>query len=339
MNTQKNYTLELLKLFASYMVVFIHIMFYGEIGIIMDTLARFAVPLFFLISGYYSFRIKPEKIKKRIRHILGLIIFSTVCYTLYNIVILLSKGTVDGIVSYFEQFLNIGTLIKIFIFNVPVSSVHLWFLLALVYTYFAFYFATVFRFNEKAMFIISFLLLFLHILLGECLSSVGIVIPIPIVRNFALMGIPFFALGLFTKKHENKLRSIPNYALIIAVAIGIFESLFSRCFFGKNELYVGSLLILFAIVVVFIKYPTVKYPLFFNALSGCSTYVYIFHIMISSVILQIYKLFTIDFNTSIILKYAHPIIVCFASTIFAYGIIQLLNILSSVKCSFIKKQK
>ena len=33
MNTQKNYTLELFKLFASYMVVFIHIMFYGEMGI------------------------------------------------------------------------------------------------------------------------------------------------------------------------------------------------------------------------------------------------------------------------------------------------------------------
>ena len=64
MNTQKNYTLELLKLFASYMVVFIHIMFYGEMGIIMDTLARFAVPLFFLISGYYSFQIKPEKSQK-----------------------------------------------------------------------------------------------------------------------------------------------------------------------------------------------------------------------------------------------------------------------------------
>ncbi len=329
MNTQKNYTLELLKLFASYMVVFIHIMFYGEMGIIMDALARFAVPFFFLISGYYSFQIKPEKIIKRIRHLLGLLIFATVCCTLFNIVVVLLKGTVGGIASYLEKYLNIGTLIKLFIFNVPVSSVHLWYLLAMVYVYVVFYFVTMLRLNEKVIFIVSFSLLFLHILLGECLSALGIVVPIAIVRNFALMGIPFFALGLFTKKHENKLRSIPNYMLIVAVAIGIFESLFSRYFFGKNELYVGSLLILFAIVAVFIKYPTVKYPPFFNALSGCSTYVYIFHIMISSVILRIYKLVTIDFNTSIILRYAHPVIVCVASTVFAYGIIQLLNVLSS----------
>ena len=64
MNAQKNYTLELLKLFASYMVVFIHVLFYGQTGVIMDTLARFAVPLFFLVSGYYSFQIRDEKIKK-----------------------------------------------------------------------------------------------------------------------------------------------------------------------------------------------------------------------------------------------------------------------------------
>lgn len=331
MNTQKNYTLELIKLFASYMVVFIHIMFYGKMGIIMDALARFAVPLFFLISGYYSFQIKPEKIIKRIRHISGLIIFATVCYTLFNIAILFLKGTVGGIDSYFEQYLNIGTLIKFFIFNVPVSSVHLWYLLAMVYVYVVFYFVTILRLNEKVIFIVSFSLLFLHILLGECLSVLKIVVPIPIVRNFALMGIPFFALGLFTKKHENKVRSIPNYVLIITVAVGIFESLLSRYFFGKNELYVGSLLVLFAIVTVFIKYPIVKYPPFLNALSGCSTYVYIFHIMISSVVLKIYKLFAIDFNTSIILKYAHPIIVCVASTVFAYGIIRLLNVLSSKK--------
>ena len=49
--------------------------------------------------------------------------------------------------------------------------------------------------TEKVIFIVSFSLLFLHILLGECLSALGIVVPIPIVRNFALMGIPFFALG------------------------------------------------------------------------------------------------------------------------------------------------
>lgn len=331
MKTQKNYTLELLKLFASYMVVFIHVMFYGKLGVVMDALARFAVPLSFLISGYYSYQMKPEKAMKRIRHISGLMIFATVCYTLAKIAIVFLKGTEGGIGSYFAQYLNLGTLIKMLILNVPVSSYHLWFLLALVYTYVVFYFATVFRFHEKAVFFVAFLLLLVHILLGEGLSFFGIVTPVPIVRNFALMGIPFFALGLFTKKHENKLRKIPNYVLIIAAAVGIIETLLSRYFFGKNELYVGSLLILLAIVATFIKYPTVQYPPFLKALSGCSGYVYIFHVMISSAIITIYELLGIDFNTSMILRYAHPIIACAATTVFAYTMIQFLNVLSSKK--------
>ena len=119
--------------------------------------------------------------------------------------------------------------------------------------------------------------------------------------------------------------------LVLAAAIGIFESLLSRYLFGLNELYIGSLLILFAVVVTFVKYPTVKYPSFINALSGCSTYVYIFHIMIASVISKVYKMFYMDANALIILKYAHPFIVCIASTVVAYGIVQITKAISLKK--------
>ena len=308
------------------MVVFIHIKFYGKMGIIMETLARFAVPLFFLVSGYYSFQIKPEKIIKRIRHLLGLIVFAAVCYTLFNIVIVFLNGTVGDIASYLGKYLNIGTLINLFIFNVPVSSVHLWYLLAMVYVYVAFYFVTMLRLNEKVIFIVSFSLLFLHILLGECLSALGIVVPIHIVRNFALMGIPFFALGLFVKKHENHMRAIPNYIIITSTIIGVFESIFSRYFFGRNELYIGSLFILFTMVCVFIKYSSIQYPHFLLALEGCSTYVYIFHLIISSVITAAYSYFGAYTQSSLIIfKNIRPILVCIVSTIFAFCITQLIK--------------
>ena len=60
---KKNNTPELLKLFASYMVVFVHVIFSGYIGVAAETLARFAVPFFFLISGFYSYLGLPIKIK------------------------------------------------------------------------------------------------------------------------------------------------------------------------------------------------------------------------------------------------------------------------------------
>lgn len=331
MKITKNTTLELIKLFASYMVVFIHIMFRGKTGEIVDALARFAVPLFFLVSGYYSYQIPPVKFKKRIKHIANLLIFSVLLYTLFNVVELLMNGKIDDISLYFNRYTYRTTLIALFVFNDPISSAHLWYLFAMIYVYVVFWVLSILRFKEEGIFVISFLLLVLHISLGEGLSIFGITIPIGYVRNFILMGIPFFAMGLFVKKHENKLRSIRNCWLVVAATTGIIMSVLSRSFLGKNELYVGSLFVLFAVTVVFIKYPNIKYPLFLEALTGCSTYIYIFHIMISKSIEQIYALFNINIYTSAFMENIHPIIVCIASTILAYLITRIAKHVSLIK--------
>ena len=119
--------------------------------------------------------------------------------------------------------------------------------------YVVFYFVTKFQVKDKVIFVVSFSLLILHILLGEGLSVVGIKLSIPLVRNFAVMGIPFFALGLFVKKYEHKFQTIPNYVVFLSVIIGVFESIISRFMFGENELYIGSVLLLAAAVCVVIK--------------------------------------------------------------------------------------
>jgi surface polysaccharide O-acyltransferase-like enzyme len=330
MHTQKNNTLELFKLFASYMVVFIHVKFYGRTGYIISDLARFAVPFFFLISGYFSYQITSEKIKKRIKHVVLLFLFSFVLYTVFNVTMMLSRGDTAAIAAYFGRYGNLKTLLTLFVFNETVSSVHLWYLLAIIYVYIIFYLVTTLRFSEKVIFLISFLLLFLHILLGECLSAFGIALPYILVRNFALMGIPFFALGLFAKKHENKCHSIPNYVIVIAVIIGIVETILSRSFLGRNELYVGSLFILFTATVTFIKFSAKKYPSFLNTLASCSTYIYIYHIMLSNFIKEVYIWFDINMEASMLLMNIHPIIVCIVSTVLAYFTIQITN-KSSIK--------
>lgn len=44
MARRRNTTLDVLRLLAAYMVVSIHVMFYGLPGVAVDALARFAVP-------------------------------------------------------------------------------------------------------------------------------------------------------------------------------------------------------------------------------------------------------------------------------------------------------
>ncbi len=323
MNVQKNSTLELLKLFASYMVVFIHVKFYGRLGPIMETCARFAVPFFFLVSGFHSYEITCDKIKKRIRNILTLLIFSVVCCTAFKVSTLLSKGNMADVTSYLSNYLDLVVLAKLLVFNITISSGHLWYLFAVLYVYVIFFFITKLRISDKIIFIMSFCLLFLHILLGEGLSIFGIVFPKSIVRNFLVMGVPFFGLGLLAKKYEHKFHSIPNYVIFACIIIGIIESILSRYFFGINELYIGSLFILFAVVCVFVKYSDIQCPSFLIALEGCSTYIYIFHIIIAAVMNRMYALFGIDKDSSIFFENTHPILVCIGSTILAYFIVRI----------------
>lgn len=334
MNTQKNNTLELLKLFAAYMVVFIHVSFYGEPGVAVDALARFSVPFFFLVSGYYSYQITCDKIKKRIKNIFSLLMFSAICYNVFETIKLLKYST-EGPMVLFDKYTHLSTYVNLLVFNVPVSSGHLWYLLAILYVYVIFYFVTKLNIKEKVIFLISLPLLLLHVLLGEGLSIFKIVLPIEFVRNFALMGIPFFALGLLVKKYEYKFRNVPNYMIFVFVVIGALESIISRFFFGSNELYIGSLFILVAVVCVFIKCADAKHPSFLIALEGCSTYIYIFHIMISTIICIIYGMFGIDIYSSVILQNLQPIIVCIASTIFSYFFIKIFNFIKTFVKPFI----
>ena len=74
-NKKINIMLNLLKGFACVGVVFIHMPFPGNFGKIISTLSGFAVPLFFMIAGYYSFGNGPEVIKRRLSKIITLAIF------------------------------------------------------------------------------------------------------------------------------------------------------------------------------------------------------------------------------------------------------------------------
>ena len=306
------------------MVVFIHVPFGGKLGVAVDALARFAVPFFFLVSGYYSYQISCEKIKKRTQNILTLIAVSMTSYTVFEILTLL-KYNRDGLITLLNKYTQLGTYIEFFVFNAPVNFGHLWYLLAIFYVYIIFYFATKLRVKENAIFAVSLSLLVLNLLLGEGLSFFGISLPTHVVRNFATTGIPFFALGLFVKKHEDKFKSIPDYMIPALVAVGALESVISAFLFGTKELYVGSLLVLTAIICLFVKRTNLKNPPLLTALEGCSTYIYIFHIMISTVIFIIYGVLGINIYSSVILENLHPIIVCAASTVFSYLLIKVLK--------------
>ena len=323
MTIQKNRTLELIKLIAACMVVFIHVLFSGRMGVAIESVGRFAVPLFFLISGFYSYQIEPEKIKKRAKNISVLLVIAVVCCTLYKVWMMYTTRGAAGLEAYFIRYTQPEFLFRLFFLNVTLSGGHLWYLFAILYVYLIFYVVRKFKVSDKAIFIVSFTLLAAHLLLGEGLAIMGITLKNYYIRNFLLMGIPCFGLGLFAKKYELKFKAVPNYLIWIAAIVGALESVFSRFSFGRQEMYIGSVLILFALVCTFIKYADAKMPSFVTKLEGCSTYIYIFHTIIAGLMEDLYPLLGLSMRRSLFLQNIHPILVLFISIAVAYVIVRI----------------
>ncbi len=328
MQNKKNLTLEIFKLIASYMVVFIHVCFYGKIGAAVDALARFAVPFFFVVSGFYSYNCTTDKIKKKITHILRILFLGVTSFFVFDVTVLLLNEDFQGVFDYILQYSKAENLIELLLLNVPVHRSPLWYLLAIFYVYIIYYFVTKIKISERVVFLVSIILLIVNLVLGEGLSAFGVFIPVQFIRNFVLMGIPFFGLGLIIRKYKDKLFLVPNYIVFILGIIGVVETLLSRYFFERKELYLGSLLILVAPVVWSIKYADNKYPNILKMIEGCSTYIYIFHIMISyAVNIGYSKLLNINYD-SVFIQMIHPILVCIASTVFSIIINQVINKIS-----------
>ena len=86
----RNDCLDFLKGLACIFVVFMHCEFPGLLGVIVQCVSRFSVPLFFMVSGYFCFRADGStNYLRKIKHIaliiLGAVIFYLIVTPLYKI--------------------------------------------------------------------------------------------------------------------------------------------------------------------------------------------------------------------------------------------------------------
>ena len=130
------------------------------------------------------------------------------------------------------------------------------------------------------------------------------------------MGIPFFGLGLVAKKHKDNLAKTPVAVTIAITVAGVALTLFSRICLNSCEVYIGSLLMLAAPVILSIKYENVQYPAFITTLAECSTFIYIFHIMVKFTLHYLFVALGID-ETTVLMTNLLPIINCVVTTVLA----------------------
>lgn len=259
----RNERMDLYKGVGIYCVIAIHVLFPGSFGMAVRVLSRFAVPFFFLTAGYFNLGATPAQLKRRAVRTGLLLAGSCIPYLLLGIVLTVIRG--EAPIPWLRTMISAGT-VKDFIFyhTIPFPYAwQLWFLGALTMVYlFWWAIATLCAHLKQAMpydamAVVAVLLLVVHLGLGEGMALSGKALDNRILRNAMLDGLPFFALGSWCGWRRRDIRALSvswHWVMILGVTVSFAEAYFV----GKQELYVGTVILLAGMMGRCIRYRRVS---------------------------------------------------------------------------------
>lgn len=177
-----------------FLIVCIHVPFPGKVGAYFTTLTRVAVPVFFMITGYfYSDTVARHKEKHQIKKIGGLIIEANMIFFIWNIALNVLRG--ENIVAYIRSIFTGKNIIEFLALNESPLAGHLWYLGAILYVL-----VIVLLVDKpncrKLLYYLTPVLLIADLAFGKySLLIFHQEFPYILVRNFLCVGIPYFCIG------------------------------------------------------------------------------------------------------------------------------------------------
>lgn len=242
----RNKLLDCIRLLAAFLVILIHAPLPGKAGQAMEAVSRVAVPLFFMISGYYAWAKSKERLLKSAKKTGILLLWSVSLYFVWEILWYSYKGTTA---EYLDSVFSARTFVETVIFNNGSLLGHLWFLLALLQCYL--FYALVLRKTSLPIqtgLIVVLLLGFF--LIREILKLNSVSDPIYYLRNFLFVGIPFFLLGGIINRQSAHFVGLPTPVLAVLVCTGTAVAIVERFTVGCCDLYAGTVIAAVALFVL-----------------------------------------------------------------------------------------
>lgn len=265
---QRNQAMELFKLAASILVVFVHVQFPGTVGALVVALARVAVPVFFAISGWFSYRTKPERLAKRFVHIVTLFVVAVVSAAVLGcLVAVRNGGTAAGFLRGFVPGTeNLATMMLIHDSSFP-NTGYTWYLIGagicylMLYVYVRFFGEE--EVNYRPLYLFSAVLLTANLMMAEMPRALDMSVPYQLQRNGLFTGLPMFTLGLFLREHRERL--VKNFALtdgkLAAVfLLGVAMTLLQWKGVGIGELPPGTVVQVAALMLLLAAHPDLNCP-------------------------------------------------------------------------------
>lgn len=239
MNEMKRYdAFDVLKCLCAFCIVFIHTGIQTTAGsYLSSSVCRYAVPCFFMISGFFhKSAVERKREGRQIRKILVLLLVSTLVYFVYGIVNASISGNLSG---YFDDIFSWIVLFHLLVFNYNPIAGQLWYLQAILYVLVIMW---IFRRIGKEK-ILYFFIPFL--LLGNifCGYPYMLVFGSPLndywVKNFFFAGLPFFLIGDLIRRKEDKilLATEKVWAVVCMIALTLlltFAAILERTFLQRS---------------------------------------------------------------------------------------------------------
>lgn len=322
--SRRNQRMDLYKGAAIYGVIAIHVLFPGSFGSGVRALARFCVPFFFLTAGYFNLGAGTRTLLRRCGRTAKQLALSCLPYLLLGAVLALRDGT--GLLSWLRSLFTRNTLSQFLRFHtIPLPYAwQLWFLGALLTTYLLWWAISTLAEAARrpvpydALAVVSLLLLGLHLIFGEGFGLIGRATDNQLLRNAMLDGFPFFALGSWAawRRHSIRAKRLPWHWLMLA---GALLSLLEAKLAGKQELYLGTLILLAGMMGRCIRYRRVSGGPVSRFLQFCGQEltlpIFVLHMLILALIREIPALGWLNR-----LSWALPVVVAVLSTLAALAL-------------------
>ena len=281
----RNTTIEFIRFFAAVGVVMIHCSFPGIVGKVIYGLARFGVPFFLIVSGYFAYNENYEKLCKYLsKRIIRVLKIWCVTFIGYFILLFILNGCSKDWIA--NNFLVDYDRILSFLLLQNTWLGFSWYLMAVVMCYLVTFFIGKHQLWLKSAILIPFLLA-VNLFVGEVLPFVrGMDSPWYWCSNFWILALPFYMLGYYIRVKEDKAIfyvSKENVKILLLVCFAV--NMAERALTHASQLFFSNILMVVVLFVFSLRYPNI-----FEARTGMVGKIYTFIIYMGMNSIYIYLL-------------------------------------------------
>ena len=278
-NQNRNDSIDCLKGICAILVVLLHVP--STFQEYYMPLTRCAVPVFFIISGFFLYgNDTKQKAKRAIGKIGYILLWGSILYVLVSFI--MNHCVISSIVPSYHDLFNFV------FFNENPWAPHLWYLSAYIYVLFLILIIDKINLWELAFACIPFLLL-----VDLCFGKYSIVcwgreFNWLYIRNFLFVGLPYVLIGALVRKYERTANKISGFLTLGGVILFSLTSFVEReilIYYGMNavrEHYLSTTFLALSMFLTFLNFKSCNISTLSEIGRKDSLYIYVYHIMVAS---------------------------------------------------------